>query len=179
MLKFDYLSFSCPYHSNPSPMHNPSPCPSFSPLSLLSKSLPSLPSCLLFFASTHLVPAPCLPSSFPWPLPLLSLSCDLLALASYLNLPPSLASYLNLPSSLLSPSSTPLLSFLSFSFPLTFPPSFLGSGPGGNQRGRSPKEDRGNLYVASVCTSIRPSPPKTGPGLSDAGPGPSETGSSL
>ena len=54
---------------------------------------------------------------------------------------------------------------LSFSlYPLSFSlyPLFLGSGPGGNRRGRSPVEYRGNLYVRpyvriSVCPSVRPS----------------------
>ena len=37
---------------------------------------------------------------------------------------------------------------------------FLGSGPGGNRRGRSPVEYRGNLSVrTSVRPSVRPSPP--------------------
>ena len=41
---------------------------------------------------------------------------------------------------------------------------FLGSGPGGNQRGRSPVEFRGNLYVhLSVRTSIHPSVPPEAP----------------
>ena len=55
---------------------------------------------------------------------------------------------------------------LSFSlYPLSFSlyPLFLGSGPGGNRRGRSPVEYRGNLYVRPyVRTSIHPSilPPR-------------------
>merc|ERR1712175_46319 len=50
---------------------------------------------------------------------------------------------------------------------------FLGSGPGGYRRGRSPVEYRGNLYVrlyvrTYVRPYVRPSPP---PGTSEAGQG--------
>ena len=69
---------------------------------------------------------------------------------------------------------------------------FLGSGPGGNRRGRSPVEYRGNLYVRpSVCSPggpLQASPgtseaslglPEASPGLSEASPGLSEVCSGL
>ena len=38
--------------------------------------------------------------------------------------------------------------------------SFLSSGPWGNQRGQSPVENRGNMYVPSICPSVHPPLPK-------------------
>ena len=63
--------------------------------------------------------------------------------------------------------------------------SFLGIGPGGNRRGRSPVEYRGNLYIwPFVCTprgslEASPGPSYAKPGIPEASPGLSEVSSGL
>ena len=55
---------------------------------------------------------------------------------------------------------------------------FLGSGPGGYRRGRSPVEYRGNLSIRTyVCSYVRPSIPPQG--SSEAAQGSSEAGQGL